>query len=303
MSLDTRGEAMSIFNTNAYNTAIWYGAKMFSLGQLTLGHDPRLARLITHDPYCPCGIQGLVERNFKKAAALFGAVCLPLTYWKWKKSDLVVVGFFALFFYVAIREIYEATQTEFHNDRVKKFFPEDGVTLELPEDPVVHKHRRPGPAHRIQADGNPEEDQPANSALAGCDKTMDRAVLEKHLANNNTGCAHCRADVRTGDIVIHFAALAMMFRIRANQDLLGKPLNTQSFADVVGTHYNLGNPKEQRSMIIHDKDGHTYPAEDYLAVLNRGRSEDNKIRAKDCIENKWLAELFEKIEAQRATSP
>ncbi len=292
---------ISLFNSNAYNAALYYGSRVFSLGQIGLGHDPRLAHLITHDPYCPCGMQGLVQRNFKKSAALFAAVTLPLTYWKWRKSEFVVVGFFALLFYVAVREIYKASQTEFRNELIKNLFPVDGVSFELIENPVVHVHRHPSSVHRLQHDGSQDEAAYANTKAAGCDQTMDRAVIEEHLIKNNTGCAHCRADLSTSDLIINFVTAAIMARIRSNKDMEGKPLTTQSFSDMVGCYYALGDVKVQRSMIIHEGDGHTYPVEEYLTIVNRGRLEDNIVTAEDSIENKWLVELFQKISARRET--
>lgn len=262
---------VSLFNSNAYNAALYYGSRVLSLGQIGLGHDPRLAHLITHDPYCPCGVQGLVQRNFKKSAALFGAVTLPLTYWKWRKSEFVVVGFFVLAFMVVMQEISKRSNELAVQRRLQDILSET-IYCEVLERPVTHM-------------GYLNSEQGGHEGVANCGQTFEESKWLESM-KEHTGCLGCNTQIPSSKAVYNLAAWGFLNLAVSLGQWAGKG-HLQQHRD---RYYPFDYLEEDESSPVVWRDGHTYSRKELVEVLALGEPEQQELPV-----NKWLKDFFKEI--------
>jgi hypothetical protein len=283
--------SVSFFNGNTYNTLLWNVSGVLSLGYHHLGHNPRLAHLIKHDPFCPCGLQGAIERNFRLFLAIIGAATLPLTYWKWKKLDHAVFGLSGLIFIGLMQWALQTANEHRINENVEGIFSDATIGMEVYQLPVVH-------IGALMLKGEGQQKNPKHYQIANCATTFERDEFHKFLAKaENPACPTCRLPEESIKLVTNYAAVALLnYAISIGKDVgIGHIAHHALGTDEVDGYYQFDqlagdDVDPELGVIIAPEDGHTYPVKGYQDALG---ATDNQVALLP--KNPWLAMLIKKI--------
>ena len=288
--------ATGFFNGNTYNSVLWNVSGACTLGKHHLGHNPKLAHLIKHDPFCPCGLQGAIERNFGLFLTFVGSVALPLTYWKWKKLDYVVFGLCSFVFTGLMQWALRTANEHKVNAAFEEVFSDTTIKWNMYNNPVVHMG-----AMKLKEDGDASNED--DYELANCSQTFEHKDYQNVLKKKDGCCPVDKLPKKQIKIIYNYATAAVVRFAASLGEFAGwGNLGVHLLGtDKAGGYY----PFEQLSAptvlddleVIVAPDGHTYPKKAYQEEMQL-TDKEMKLFPK----NKWLAELvkfiFKKNEEQ-----
>lgn len=273
---------VSFFNGSTYNRILWGVSGVCTLGKHHLGHNPRVAHLIKHDPYCPCGLHGAIQRNFRLFLTLTGAATLPLTYWKWKKLDYVVFGFCTLVFIGLMQWALKTANDHLINPNVQDCLSDETVGMRVYHEPVVHLG-----ALKLKEQGDPNNQD--DYELANCSTTYERSDLEKSFKEVGY-CPGDRLSKEQVKIVPNYAAAALLNYAISLGEFVGKGnlslhlLGTEKVEGYYPFDQLASEMVDPELDVIIAPDGHTYPKKGYQEEMGLSDEEMRFFPRND-----WLA--------------